>query len=722
MGLRNFFEILFGVQSSAPAPASEMHRWQGMLTEGKQARLRGEYAQALEIFEQILQEARQMLNPTAEATILGHIGAVYVDQERWEDAERVLGQAVDIAQAERNPMLLAAVHNDWGDYWLARGEQRQAEDAYTQSLEYARQGGSDPNLTAHVLGQLADVYMTQDNASYARRLLEEANQLTRYQMPAYLGRLGLATIAMGHSADGHRYLMQALRLAHVLGDVEEEVRWARALARRHAEEGKLYDASRLYQRVGMLVKQGASLAPKERLRYLLGRAEVTAQLGQHEEAIGYAEEAITIGESLQRTNDIAQAHGLIGSAYRALGQYDRAVGHLQIALSHLSEDVPRERVIALRLELARVQQEQDPAAALETIQGAVARARDIDATEELAAALKALGRLHLDQGRSAEALEAWKEAVQHFETLGDHQHLAPLLCDIANVLKEQAERKQALTLYEQALVHLNSVKHPATRGLVLSNVANMFTDTGDVETAKAFYDESISIARDTGDRAAESLRLGNLGWFYVVTGQAGKAVEALEQALVLSRQAGATLMQAVQSDNLAQAYARMGDYPAALPLHRQALALAQESGNRRWQAAFHSNLGETLARRGEVAEARQQLEQALALSRELGSDEMTARTLWRLGDLDKDTNNHDAAAASYEDAARIARRLGVQRDLAHALLGQGLLARASGLTGQAQSLLEEAKRLFAILHAPERRVAEDALRHLAASGGAVSQA
>ena len=712
MGLRSFFEILLGLSGAgdvSSGPVTEMQRWQGMLNNGNRLRQQGRHDEALEVFDHVLAEARQAQNITAQATVLGHIGAVYTERHQWEEAERVLREALALARQHDNPVLMAAVLNDLGTFLLEKGDRDAALEAFSEALPYARRG-TDPILTAHILSKLADCYMDAQNASYARRLWEEANQLTRYQMPYYLGRLGEATVANGQEQEGHRLIVQALRLAHALGKEEEEVRWANALARRYMADGKVYEAGRLQQRVAALLARGATISADDRLRFLLDRAEVLRQIGQHEDAAHHAKEALALAEELDDANGVARAYGLLGAIYRALGQFDEAARHLQTALEHLGSSAPPEEAIALQLELARVQQESDPAGALETYEQAVAAARQADDRARLAQALTFLGRLYRADQRLQEALECWKEAARLLNELADHRHLAPLLCDMANIHKERGDRKQALTLYEQALVALNGVKHPQTRGLVLSNVANMYTETGETETARAFYEEAIAIAHDTDDRAAESLRLGNLGWFYVVTGQMAEAIRTLESALVISRQLGDPLMQAVQSNNLAQAYAGQGDYSAALNLHRQALALVEGREYPYWLAAFHSDLGETLTAQQNYEDAQTHLELALALSREVGDDELIARSLWRLGDLQRLTGDTAGASASYGEAARLARRCGAQRDLAYALRGQGELALAEGRADEVRAALEESRRLFAILRSPEaQRV--DALLH-----------
>ncbi len=708
MGLRRFFEILFGLNASTPEPASEMQRWQIALSQGMQARRQGDYASAQAVFDDVLAQARQAHNRVAEATALGHIGALNTERQRWDEADRVLQEAVSLARAQADPVLLAAVLNDWGDCLAARGEKMRAQEVFGEALAEARKG-TDSRLLAHVLGRLADLYLEDNNASYARRLAEEACQLTHYQTPGHVGRLGEAAIATGHEADGHRWIVQALRLSHALGDNAEEIRWAMALARRYAEDGKLSEAGRLYQRVSGLMGRGGALSPEAQARFLLDRAEVSYQTGHGEEAIRFAEEGLALAEQHGFEADAARAHGLLGVACRTMGRREQAEMHLKQALDGLPADAPPARKIEFQLELGRVQQETNPDLALESYGQAAAAARDADQTEALGRALLYQGRIHHAAGRPAEALALWREAADLFEQQADYRQLAALQCDIANVQRDQGDYKQALNLYEQALVTLNSVTHPPTRGLVLSNVANMFTDTGDIETARAFFDESIAIARDTGDRVAEGLRLGNLGWFYIVTGRYTEAVDTLEHALKISEKNGAPLIEAVQLNNLGLAYARLGDLTRALSLHRQALGLLEGSDQPRWRANFLSNMGETLIRQGDYDGARAVLEEAIALSRTSRDQVMLARSLWRLGDAARRQNQVALAETHYAEAAATARHVGAQRDLAMALLGQGRLAVTAGQTDRARELLGEAARLLAIQHAPEKADAEAAL-------------
>ncbi len=711
MGFRRFFEALLGLDSEAPRPVTEMQRWQNALVGGSNLRRQGKFEQALHAFEAVLAEAEQSGNAVAKATVLGHIGALYTDQQRWDDAEHTLTEAVDIARVQENSMLLAAVLNDYGHYQLAHEDRAAARETYEEALTHARQG-NDGQLTAHILSGLAGIYLEENNASYAHRLLEEANQLTRFQVPAFVGQMGQAALALGHEADGHRMIVQALRLSNAFGNVEQEVRWALALAQRYRDDGKLREAERLHQRVGNLLKRGVRLTDAQYLNYQLERAELGVALNRTDDAIRYAQEAIDLADQLGRSGAAVRAHGLLGMLYRAREDAPRAAEHLRVALDELPVDADPEQRLQLQLEYVRVQQTVDPDAALETYRELVADARQAEAPTELARALTYLGRFHHGRGAAQPALEAWREAAALFEEQGESRRLAPLLCDIANILRDRGDHKQALTLYEQALVVLNNVKDAATRGLVLSNVANMYTDTGDAETAQSFYEDAIRIARDTGDRAAESLRLGNLGWFYVLTGRPRDAVDALEQALKISNQLGQPLLQAVQRDNLASAHARLSDYTAAESLHRQALKLVEGLGETRWEGVFHSNYGETLARQGKHAEALPSFERALGLARDAGDNLTSVRTLWRLADLQREMQDFEVAQTNYEKAINNAQAIGAQRDLALAMLGQGLLAQARHQPEQARAALDEANRLLSILHAPERKQAAQALAQL----------
>ena len=119
MAFRRFFEALLGLDSEAPQPITEMQRWQNALVIGSNLRRQGKFEEALHAFDAVLAEAERSGNAVAKATVLGHIGALYTDQQRWDEAERVLTEAVGIARQKDNPMLLGAVLNDYGQYQLA---------------------------------------------------------------------------------------------------------------------------------------------------------------------------------------------------------------------------------------------------------------------------------------------------------------------------------------------------------------------------------------------------------------------------------------------------------------------------------------------------------------------------------------------------------------------------------------------------------------------------
>lgn len=715
MNVRKFFEILLGFDKAEPPPATDLQRWQNTLLVGAKLRQNGDYESALQVFERVLAETRQAVNPVAEATALGHIGATYTDQQKWSEAKSVLQQAGDIAGGQDSVVLQAAVLNDLAKLMAAMGDDAAAQAGFEAALDYARQG-DDPNLVAHILAELAAIYMRESNASYAQRLLEEANELTHSRNPTFVGNLGLATTANGNALSGQVLTIQALRLAQVLGDEAQEVKWAYALAQSYQDAGQLHEAERQYQRVSSHLSRHDHLSPAERIDFLSDRADIAVRIGQYAHAVRYALEALPLAEEAllpqQEAADVSQVvrlHSLLGSAYRVVGQPAEAAEHLETALASLTADTPPDERITLQLELGLVQQMTDTATAQASFTEAAELAREINAQEQLAQALTYLGRLAHSQADNDTALGIWREALGIYEALGDYRHQATLQCDVANILRDRGERKQALRFYEQALVTLNNVKHAATRGLVLSNVANVYTDTGDVETAQAFFEESITIARQAKDGPAESLRLGNLGWFFIVTGQPQQAVQRLEQALVISERLDNPLMVAVQCDNLGLAYARLGNFAQAVEQHNRALQRIEGLDQPRWAGTFNSNLGETYARQGQYDDAQRKYLIALDLSKTANDEAMMARTLWRMGDLQREVGELADAKTSYDRAVQLARLHSAQRDLALAVLGQGLLAQVQQQAEQAGKLLQEARRQLAILHAPELRLAENAL-------------
>lgn len=716
MALRQFFARLTGA-----APAVNVHEleYQRHSQAGDGARHQRAYAEAEGHYREGLTLARTYQDSHATEVFLGLLGALYTEQERYDEAAAVLTEAKDSALRSPEVFRKARAMLNLGAHHLLRSADQAAQAALEEAVALAKQAG-DTGTYCLATCNLADLYMRQGNPGYALRLLREALPLALnqpQQATNLLGRLGKAHLSIGEVERGRTALTQALNFAEQNGQQEQELQWRLLLAERAYEDGHLQEALTQYARIealaGSVAEGGRNAVPAAtHLKALAQQAFAHLVLGNTDAAREYAARALvqakTAGDMRTQVNVLLT----LGNAHQRANHTTDAINALQEAIAIFSA-TPDPALTAdhvkARTALGNIYQEADqPEQAIEQFQAALSLAADDDLIGR-AGTLRSIGNLRQKQDNLPDTVERWQEALVLYEKAGAASQAARLACDIGGVRRQLSGINAAMADFERATTLLSNVKDANTRGYILSNVANLYTDLGDVDTAQSFYQESIHLARQGANRRAESLRLGNFGWFHVLTGRAADGLRLLEEALTISRTLNDRLLLAVQTSNMGLAHHEMKDYALAEFAFRDAIITAEKLGETRWAATFRSNLGRTLLAQGKTDEAQSTLTAALTVLRTAGDQEALARTLVRLGDVQLRFGRLDEADATAREGEGLARKWGYRKGVADAMLVRAGIAKGRGDNDAHMDALREARKLYQILHDP---LAEDLARVL----------
>ncbi|MFI0976532.1 tetratricopeptide repeat protein [Streptomyces sp. NPDC021093] len=209
----------------------------------------------------------------------------------------------------------------------------------------------------------------------------------------------------------------------------------------------------------LTVQQGIRLAVDqgiERYVWLLPMALGTYQwhrrlLDDAEKNLRYAVEA---AESVGSLIDCAMVHRMLAGTHWRLGKYNEAVGHLRRAVRLSEQDHSEEGRLSLARSLYRLgltlRKQGERAGAEEALCQARGLCRGVFDTVGEAAALNALGALHLDQGDHEQALRWCADALRAVERTRERNGLADVLFTLAKVHLARSERDEAVSLYQQA--------------------------------------------------------------------------------------------------------------------------------------------------------------------------------------------------------------------------------------------------------------------------------
>lgn len=633
---------------------------------------------------------------------------LYIHQGNWDEAAAVVQTARQVAYDSNQRAHLAYVLDMQGVLAQAREEWEAARSLYEQAIEAARSVRAI-GAEGRALGHLADVYLRDNNASYAVHLLRESlpklNMTGDIELSAYfVGRLGQALVLNGQEVEGRQLIERALRLARQLSYRRYERLWSVVVGEQALAEGRYEDACGHFEYALSLFAPDDS--SPERLAALHSASRAALGTRQVAQAAQYARLAVQLAREVGDDAALSQARGTLGMVLLADKNYAEATEHLQAAADYYgSLNVPAAGEIDVLRDLGAAQAETgQPEAAVATYRRAAQRAEQQGARLAQAQAHRDLGLVYARQRQMALAIREWSAALAIYQAEKYSSQVARLLCDIAGARKFLGQGQRAIKDYEQALMALNDLKDDwETRGLVLSNAANAYVDQGDIESAEAFFNEAIAIARRAGNEAAEATRRGNYGWFLVVTGRPQQAIAALQYALQISKTLRLDLQAAIQTDNLGLAQDALGNYPRALEYHQQALEMVRPLDNRHWENVFAANLAMTLLALNRLDDAEPLLEAVMQVGHADDDVEVIVRGLIGQGRAALKREQPDRAGALLEEAVSTARRTDMRRLLAEAL---GALSEVQAMADhpeRAAALWDEAQKLFTMLHMPQAK-------------------
>lgn len=704
-----FFEKLFGRRETSPTAPEPMDEMREAMDVARYARRAEDYERAYTALEQAMQVADEQKDTHSVTVIALHQADVLIDQGRHDEAEKLLQTVHQAAESVNQRGFTAYALVSLGNLNQGRENWNAAREAYEQARDVAsRVTATGPEGRA--LGHLADVYLNDNNASYAVHLLEEAlpklNEAGDLELSSYfVGRLGEAKLLTGEKLEGRRLLERALRLGEQMRDTRMIRRWMVALGDTAYVDGAFDEAILFYGRGLDLLAEVPNTEAK-RVRITTRLSEMHLGMGEREQALEYAQQALTGAAALDDPASVARAQGTLGTVLRALGRSAEALPHLEAAVAQTATGDEVLYISMLR-QLAAVQQDAGQAdTARDTLQRALDYAKENDLLLPLAMVYRDFGLLHNRREQPREAIEMWSQALTIYQDQNDSTQMARVLVDLGNTRRQLGVTKRAMTDYENALVALNYVDDLATRGLVLANAANAYTDQGDTESSAAFYRESIDIARKLGDAQAETTRLGNYGFFLIGIGEPRKAVEKLTKALEISTELDLPLHIAIQTDNMGLAYDALSQYKTALGYHEDALAKLGtiEAPPMRWQALFMGNTARTQLALGRLDEAMSLADEALAVARTSNDFEVIVVALVAVGRANLRQAQAAEAIPSINEALSIAQRAGLRRLQAEAY---HVLSEAQAATDDretARGSWEQAARLYRMVAAPQAKL------------------
>lgn len=343
-------------------------------------------------------------------------------------------------------------------------------------------------------------------------------------------------------------------------------------------------------------------------------------------------------------------------------------------------------------------------AAMPSWRAALRRARGLNDTVSVAAALGNLGAGHYTRADFDSALVYLDSARTLAEIVGDRRTAANAIGTLGSIAKAKGDNARALALYTRALTLRSQIGDIRGAAADHNNLGLIAADLGDLSEARAHYEKALSLARAHHINEPAAAALTNLGSAASAEGQYVEATDRYTEALAIYRAAAAEPDAALVLHNMGLLALRRGDYVTSRVRLREALSISERVGTAEDLVQLRRDLASVAAAMGHFDDALAQLrraEQGLEQSEEQPA--LSAAIALTRADLAVHLNIYVEAERQFVRAEALYRRAGDVIGHAEAQQGRAMLLVQQRQYARAIGLLQAAARTLAAT--PDRRPA-----------------
>lgn len=473
-----------------------------------------------------------------------------VRERRYDDAERLLEEALPLFEAADRPVAAAWIVSWVGTCRLQRAEYASALEARADALRRMRAvyGEKDDLNVSLSLNNVATCYGELGRTDEAIAAMEEALAMNRRlfegnraEIARSLNNLGQYLHDAARYEDAIRCEEESLAMWRALGDERQVARALSNLGVSMDAVGRSREAFPLHEESLAIRDRLSAGDDPEKAISLNNLGLCLRALGRTSEALACHEKSLTMRERLYPRghpsvatclNNIAACLNDLGRPADALPLYERAHSIQKSVRGDVHPDTARSlnNLGACLRNLGR------PADALPLYEEALQAVRQarVDAHPDLLRALNNLGRCLAALGRCSEAEPLLREAVdvgRHVHPDG-HRTVAYALGSLGECLLSEGRAEEALRCTREALAIQRDVHdgdHPDV-ALALNDVALCLMRLGRDDEGLEVHGQAVEMARRLKDPATHLLA-ANLGVALVDRGRPADAIPYLAEAI-----------------------------------------------------------------------------------------------------------------------------------------------------------------------------------------------
>jgi tetratricopeptide (TPR) repeat protein len=267
-------------------------------------------------------------------------------------------------------------------------------------------------------------------------------------------------------------------------------------------------------------------------------------------------------------------------------------------------------------------------------------------------ALRARGQVEYARSQYDDAIACYLEAQTCASRLGDDAELHELALQIGNIHFERGALDAAAAEYERALVWAEAHAAPDLGARAANNVALVESLQGRKQRAVLYFNRSLERFVALGRDAAVARINQNIGQIYLELRNWAEARNFFRRAIEASERTGEDAVVAVACLDFAEATLQLGDAAAAAPAVERALAISRDRGDAIGVANAQRLQARLAAAAGDIASAEALLADAIDRLDALG-EALHLALCWKdLGWVRLQAGRRDSAAPALEEARR----------------------------------------------------------------------
>lgn len=378
-----------------------------------------------------------------------------------------------------------------------------------------------------------------------------------------------------------------------------------------------------------------------------------------------------------------------GYAASRIGKYAYAREAYLICINEVSLIVDDVIIIQALNGISQIEHIQgDSTQALQYLERALQKAKEIGNKKGEATTLSNLSRLYIDLGYYKKAIPIIQASLKFAEVTNDFESTGECHKTIARIAIFQDRYQLAIKHLLMSLDMYPSGAYLDHEIYTLNEIASVYRAKGNLEKATEYLQNALSIVeKQPGDYLNKISILLNWGSLNQDSGEIEVALKKFEQAYSLAVQIDNKTSQAICLNNIGDLYKDQYNYNLALQYFQNALTLLSADKDKKTESTIVANIVDILITQGLHQEASQKLTELLAIHRKNRNKLGEGKNLLLISKLrisDKDALSHAKSALD------IFRKIGVQRLVSKSLDRIGEIYLKMGSIELALNALNEA--------------------------------